>query len=165
MPVLGQLNIARLKVGWEDPVFADFRDALDPVNAAAETSPGFVWRLVDSAQEHPDLAAFEAEGWLVNLTAWESVEALRDFVRSPAHLAIMQRRGEWFEAVETHLVLWWLPDGERPTFHEAMARLRGLRAEGPTPSAFDFRRSFPPVQLADGKCYSDAPQTGSNEPP
>ncbi len=157
MPILAQMNIARMKLGWEDPDFKDFVDALDPVNASAEASPGFVWRLRTSAEGGPALVDFEQQGWLVNLSAWTSVEALRDFVRSPAHLAIMRRRAEWFRNVEVHLVLWWLADGETPRFEDALARLEHLRAHGPGPEAFDFRHPFGPVQLSGDACYSATP--------
>jgi hypothetical protein len=144
MPVLAQMNIARMALGWDDPEFADFREALGPVNREAERHPGFVWRLRDSKFDSPELVAFENEGWLVNLTAWRSIEQLRAFVRSPGHLAIMRRRAEWFTPVETHLVLWWLPDDRRPRFRDGMERLERLRREGPGPGAFDFRHPHPP---------------------
>ncbi|HYB22900.1 MAG TPA: DUF3291 domain-containing protein, partial [Solirubrobacteraceae bacterium] len=49
---------------------------------------------------------------------------------------------EWFERLELHLVLWWVPIGHRPTVAEAENRLEHLRAHGPTPAAFTFRRYF-----------------------
>ncbi len=146
MAVLAQLNIARMKVEWDDPSFADFRDALDPVNRSAETHPGFVWRLRSSAADSQALVDFENEGWLVNLSAWRGLEPLQAFIRSPGHLAMMRRRGEWFERVETHLVLWWLPEDQRPKFEDGMRRLERLRRDGPGPEAFDFRHPFPPLQ-------------------
>lgn len=144
MAVLAQLNIARLDVDWEAPEFADFRQALDPVNAAADNSEGFVWRLQAEPGQDPALDAFEAEGWLFNLTVWRSVEQLLAFVRSPAHLAIMRRRGEWFQSGESTTVLWWIDEDTRPSFSDAMERLERFRAHGPTASAFSFREPFPP---------------------
>lgn len=144
MALLAQLNIARLTVDWEAPEFADFREALDPVNASADVSEGFVWRLQSRPGDDPELDAFEAEGWLFNLTAWRSVEHLRAFVRSPGHLAIMRRRGEWFAPGQSTTVLWWMPEAARPTFGEAMERLERFRSHGSTPDAFSFSRRFPP---------------------
>lgn len=144
MAQLAQLNIARLAVDWEAPEFADFRNALDPVNASADNSEGFVWRLQAEPGEDTALDAFEAEGWLFNLTVWRSVEHLLDFVRSPGHLAIMRRRGEWFEIGKSVTVLWWVEEGERPTFTDAMKRLETFRNQGATPKAFSFSERFPP---------------------
>ena len=144
MVKLAQLNIARLDVDWEAPEFADFRDALDPVNAAADDSDGFVWRLQSEPGQDPALDAFEAEGWLFNLTVWRSVDHLLAFVRSPAHLAIMRRRGEWFRPGESATVLWWIDEDATPSFDEAMERLEHFRAHGPSPTAFSFSKRFPP---------------------
>lgn len=144
MAVLAQLNIARLAVDWEAPEFADFRDALDPVNASADVSDGFLWRLQAKPGEDPALDAFEAAGWLFNLTVWRSVDHLLDFVRSPGHLAIMRRRGEWFAPGQSTTVLWWMEEGATPGFSEAMDRLEHYREYGSTPFAFSFKERFPP---------------------
>ena len=143
MAALAQLNIARMKVAEDDPVFAPFLEMLDPVNQTAEASPGFRWRLVSGEDDCPELAAHEADGWLVNMSLWDSLESLQAFIRSPKHLSVMRRRKEWFSDVEVHLVLWWLPEGETPTFTDAMRRLEQLRAQGPSPEAFDFRHVYP----------------------
>lgn len=142
MPQLAQLNIARMKFAPDDPAMADFMAALDPVNASAEAAPGFVWRMVSGPDDPQAQRAFEADGWLLNISVWRSVSDLRRFVRSSAHLSIMARRSEWFEAVEFNLCLWWVTDGHRPSFDEAMTRLEHLRVHGPTPTAFDFRQGF-----------------------
>lgn len=144
MAHLAQLNIARLAVDWDAPEFVDFRRALDPVNASADVSEGFVWRLQSEPGDDPALDAFEAEGWLFNLTVWRSVEDLLAFVRSPAHLAIMRRRGEWFVPGESATVLWWMEEGDRPSFDEAMQRLARFRRHGSTTEAFTFGERFPP---------------------
>jgi hypothetical protein len=142
---LAQLNIARPIHDFESAEMADFVGALDSVNASAELSPGFVWRL-ESDPEHPEEDCIFGEAdWLVNLSVWESPEALLSFVRSGDHLAIMRRRREWFEPQpEATTVLWWVPAGQRPTVREAEQRLEHLRARGPTPHAFGFPNRFPP---------------------
>lgn len=142
---LAQLNIARMKFGMDDPAMADFVKALEPVNASADRHPGFVWRLESDADPAPDLAAFEAQGWLVNLSVWEDLASLQSFVTSDRHLAIMRRRAEWFTPQpEATLVLWWIEAGHTPGFGEAMARLESLRGQGAGPRAFTFREAFPP---------------------
>jgi hypothetical protein len=72
------------------------------------------------------------------------VEHLLAFVRSPGHQAIMRRRGEWFEPGRSATVLWWMEEGERPTFAEAMKRLEHYQKQGSTTEAFSFRERFPP---------------------
>lgn len=121
----------------------DFMAALDPVNALAEASPGFVLRMVSGPQDSPEQIAFEASGWLLNISVWAGLEDLRRFVRSEGHMAVMRRRAEWFNAVEVNLCLWWVDEGHRPDFAEAMQRLEYLREHGPSAQAFNFRSSFP----------------------
>ena len=42
---IAQLNVGRADAPLEDAVVADFMNWLDEINALAERSPGFVWRL------------------------------------------------------------------------------------------------------------------------
>jgi hypothetical protein len=141
---LAELNIAIMKEPLESPTMADFVANLDRINALAETSPGFVWRL---QTEEGDATALRplGEETLVNLSVWRDVGSLHDYVYRSAHVEIMRRRKEWFEKMrEAYAVLWWVPAGHRPTVAEAIARLDLLRAEGPTAEAFTFRQSFLP---------------------
>jgi hypothetical protein len=123
----------------------EFMEALDPVNAVADQSPGFVWRLQTEEGNATALHVFDDDGLIVNMSVWESIEALRGFVYStPAHLQVMRRRREWFERMEVYLALWWVPAGHIPTLAEAEERVTLLSAIGPSPEAFTFRRHFPP---------------------
>lgn len=145
MHQLAQLNIARSRYGKDDSAMRDFIDALDPVNATADQGPGFVWRLVSDDDDSPELAEFEASGWLVNMSVWESLENLKQFMTTPLHLSIMRRRAEWFiKQDQPTMVLWWVEPGHRPTFAEAMDRLEHLRLHGPGQAAFDFSHPYPP---------------------
>lgn len=139
---LAQLNIARMNYDWEDPEMQDFTEALDPVNAVADSSPGFVWRMVDD--EPGQNLIWDDPDWLVNLSVWEDLESLRTFIRSDLHLAVMRNRRKWFaEVAEAYVVLWWVPAGHKPSVAEAQARLEKLRSEGAGPEAFSFARPFP----------------------
>ena len=146
---LAQVNISRLLAPLDSPLLADFVAALDEVNAAGERAPGFVWRLQTEDGNATAIRAFDwdvgaSHGVIVNLTVWRSVEALADFAFSGAHLAIMRRRRRWFaRAAEATTALWWVPAGHRPSTDEAEDAVRHLRAHGPTPRAFTFRRPFP----------------------
>ncbi|MER7707011.1 DUF3291 domain-containing protein [Kitasatospora sp. NPDC097605] len=141
---LAQLNVATLSHPLDDPRIAPFVELLDPVNAAADGAPGFVWRLVgDGAADATGLRP-AGEDVIVNMSVWESPEALWDFTYRSGHLDVVRRRREWFERhVEAHLVLWWVPAGHRPSLDEALERLADLRANGPSPRAFTFASAYP----------------------
>lgn len=83
-------------------------------------------------------------GILVNMSVWESVEALGAYVDGEAHRAVLRRRREWFEHMkDAYAALWWIPRSHIPTVGEAEDRVRHLRAHGPTPYAFTLRTHFP----------------------
>lgn len=140
---LAQLNIATLLHPLDDPRIAPFVDLLDPVNADADAAPGFVWRLVgDSGADATDLRP-AGENVIVNMSVWETREALWDFTYRSGHLEVMRQRRDWFDRhVEAHLVLWWVPAGSVPTVEEALGRLADLRTNGPSPRAFTFTSSY-----------------------
>ena len=141
---LAQLNVARLVAPIDSPRLQDFVANLDPVNALAEGSPGFVWRLQDETGDATGFRPF-GDDIIVNLSVWRDVAALRSYVYQSAHTRLLRRRQEWFEPMEqAHLVLWWVAVGHRPSLEEAAARLDRLRTRGPTPRAFTLKRCFPP---------------------
>ncbi len=141
---IAQLNIARARAPLEDPLLADFVAQLDAVNALAEASPGFVWRLKSDSGNATDIRAYDDPLMIVNMSVWESIEALFDFAYRTSHTKVMNRRKEWFESLPgPHLVLWWIPAGTIPTVEEAKRRLDHLAAHGPTATAFTFKARFP----------------------
>ncbi|WP_106400448.1 DUF3291 domain-containing protein [Actinocorallia populi] len=144
---LAQYNIARLAAPLADAANRDFVANLDRVNALADESPGFVWRLVDEAGDgtfHP----YDDHQVIVTMSVWESRQALFDFTYRSGHLEFLRRRREWFGHSEAPtIVLWWVPDGHVPTVEEGKARLELLRAQGPTPEAFTFREDFEPAAV------------------
>jgi Domain of unknown function (DUF3291) len=149
---LAQVNIGRLAAPADSPQLAAFFDALDPVNAAADVAPGFVWRLQTEEGNATAIVAFQwdradSDGVLMNMSVWESIDALADFVYSDAHRAILRQRRSFFQAIrEATTCLWWVPEGERPSIQDAEDRIRHIREHGPTPYAFTFRHSFGPPE-------------------
>lgn len=140
---LAQVNIARPKGQPDSPVMADFMALLDPINELAERSPGFVWRLIDEgSNDATSLRIFDDDTQLVNMSVWESADALWDFVYASDHLAVMRRRREWFERMEMFMCLWWIEAGHEPPVSEAEERLTHLRDHGPTAHAFTFKQRF-----------------------
>ena len=145
---LAQLNVARARGPLDGPVMAEFMAALEPINGLGDASPGFVWRLQTDDGDATSLRPFDDDRMIVNLTVWESVEALADFVFRTHHADYLRRRREWFERLaEPETVLWWVPAGTIPTVEEAIARLHHLRAHGPTAEAFTFRTRMPAPAL------------------
>lgn len=141
---LAQLNIATMRGALDSPVMADFVAGLDEINAIAERSRGYVWRLETDDGNATALRPF-GDDVLVNLSLWTGLEELRSFVFDTMHAQFLRRRREWFERMDAaFVVLWWVPDGTRPTVDDARARLELLRTQGPSPEAFTIRTPFPP---------------------
>lgn len=146
---IAQINIGRAVGPVDGPQLAGFMALLDPINALADNSPGFVWRMQDEAGNNTSLRPYDDERIIVNMSTWESVDALWDFVYNSAHVEIFRRRREWFERFEsTYLGLWWVPAGTIPTVEDAKLRLASLDEHGPTPYAFTFKQRFAPEQVA-----------------
>ena len=140
---LAQLNIGRMLAAIDDPIMAEFVANLDRINALADGASGFVWRLQSNSGNATEFRPFADEMLIVNMSVWESLETLKDYVYKSAHAEIMRNRRQWFEKMdEVFTVLWWIPAGTIPTVEEAKARLESLRQHGETPYAFSFRRSF-----------------------
>ena len=142
---LAQLNVGRIVAPTDSPVLAEFMSALDGINALADRSPGFIWRLQGDNGNATQILPTPDPYFLINMSVWRSIESLFDFVYRSAHTHVMARRREWFEKpVEAYLVLWWVPAGYIPSTEEALARLAHLHASGPSPYAFTFRQHYPP---------------------
>lgn len=149
---LAQLNIGIIKGAMDSPVMADFAGNLGRINALADRSPGFVWRLQTEEGDATAIRPFDNDNMLVNMSVWRDLESLHKYVYSSAHVDVMRRRREWFERMpEAFLVLWWVPRDHRPSVAEAIAKLEALRAKGPTPDAFTFRQPFPAPDAADAQ--------------
>jgi hypothetical protein len=142
---LAQANVARMRAPLEDPVMDGFRSQLDRINAIADQSPGFVWRLQTAEGNATAIRAYEDDRILFNMSVWESLEALHHYVYRSDHVGPLRSRREWFEPFEGPiLVLWWIPAGHVPTIGEAQEKLQILKEQGPTQRAFTFRDAFPP---------------------
>jgi hypothetical protein len=142
---LAELNIARLHQPLDHPDTAEFVAALDHVNALAEASPGFVWRLTDeSGQSSSYVQTTDDPLDIINLSVWDTLEHLHDFVFRTGHTEYVRRRREWFQRVdEAYLVCWWVPADHVPTVDEALDRLARLRREGVSDDAFTMRDRRP----------------------
>ncbi len=141
---LAQVNIARMLAPLTDPVMAGFVVELDTINALADNSPGFLWRLQTSEGNATDIRPFEDDLILVNLSLWASPADLSAFVYKSRHRQVLQQRSQWFQRFDgPYLALWWVPSGHIPGVEEAKERLAYLRSHGETPYAFTFKKLFP----------------------
>jgi hypothetical protein len=139
---IAQLNVATLKAPLDSPELKDFVDNLDRINALAEGSDGFAWRLKGEGNDATSLSPL-GDNVIVNMSVWRDVAALKRYVYQSAHVEIMRRRREWFSRMaEAYMVLWWVTAGHRPTVAEAAARLEHLRKYGPSPEGFTFGEAF-----------------------
>jgi hypothetical protein len=142
---LAQINIGRIRASLDDPRMRAFVERLADINALADRAPGFVWRLQTPAGDATYLRPYDDDRIIVNMSVWESVETLKDFVYRSAHAEVMKQRRDWFERFESnYLALWWVPTGHRPGIDEAKKRLAHLEAHGPTEYAFTFKTIFDP---------------------
>jgi len=154
---LAQLNVGRLVAPLETEALAGFVEALEPINALADGYPGFVWRLQTDQGNATSIRPTEDDLFLINMSVWSSLETLRAFVYTTAHVQVLRQRRAWFEQLAAaHLVLWWVPAGQVPTVDEALDRLDRLRRGGPTPAAFTFRTPFEPEAALPGSPLVDA---------
>ncbi len=145
MPNIVQANVARMRAPLDDPLMAGFVEKLEPLNALADASPGFVWRLQTEEGDATEIDVFGDELILFNMSVWESIEALEAYVYRSSHVETMRKRSDWFERPDkSPFVLWWIEEGQIPTIEEGKARLEKLWADGPSADAFTFRTRFDP---------------------
>ena len=141
---IAQFNVARMIASLDDAVMRGFVDGLEPINTMADEGPGFIWRLKDDGGAATSIQVFEDEAILVNMSVWESMDALKEFVYRSAHLGFLRNKKAWFQPLaEPSLVLWWVRGGHIPTIAEGKQRLELLRTRGPSSEAFTFSQSFP----------------------
>jgi hypothetical protein len=148
---LAQANIARMRGGFSDGVMSGLSTRIEEMNALAEQSPGFVWRLKGADANSESLCVFadyfvpfDPERLFYNMSVWESIEALKDYAFKTQHAEMLKDKGSWIEHFERpHLALWWIPAGHVPTIAESAERLRSLDERGPTEFAFTFHATFP----------------------
>jgi hypothetical protein len=141
---LAQINIGRLVAPAVDPQVAGFFAELDRVNALAEASPGFVWRLTGEGNDATDLQPTPDPRTIVNMSVWRDAEALFAFVYRSAHTPVMAQRKNWFERYEgAYQALWWIAAGTVPSVEEGLSRLWMLDRFGPSAHAFTFKARYP----------------------
>lgn len=141
---LAQINVGRIRYPQDDSRMSGFMTRLDEINALADETPGFVWRLQSDSGNATDIEVSEDPQFIINMSVWKSVEALFAFVYKTAHRNILIQRRDWFEKpTALYQALWWIPKGHIPTPEEGLSRLALLNESGPSERAFNFKSNFP----------------------
>jgi heme-degrading monooxygenase HmoA len=141
---LAQINIGRLVAPLDDPRIAEFISLLAPVNALAERSPGYIWRLQTDSGNATEVPYNDDPFVIVNMSVWESIEALREFVYASHHIDVFRKRQQLFERMsQPNYCLWWVPAGHIPTVSEGRERLEHYQKHGATPFSFWFSKLYP----------------------
>ena len=134
---LAELNIGKFKYPTSDARMAGFMDNLDRVNALAERSPGFVWRLKGDNNNATDFRV--GDDYAVNLSVWTDAKSLENYVFKTVHAQFYKRNAEWFGVMEKpHMVFWPVAEGHQPSLSEAMDRLENYQKNGATEAAFGW---------------------------
>jgi hypothetical protein len=141
---LAQVNIGRLVAPIDDPRIAEFVAQLDPINALADQAPGFVWRLQSGSGNATDIPYNDDPSIMVNMSVWESLEALRNYAYKSDHMRVLRDRAKWFVKMDKPIYcLWWIPAGHIPSVGEGRERLEHYQKHGATPYSFWFSQEFP----------------------
>jgi hypothetical protein len=141
---LAQINIAKAVAEMDADVMQGFVSRLEEINSLADQAPGFVWRLQSGDGDATSINVFDDELMLINISVWDSLDALKAFVYRTVHVELIQDREAWFNKMgKAHQALWWIPVGHIPTEEEGKEKLAQIREHGPTRDAFTFGRSFP----------------------
>lgn len=142
---LAQFNIAKMKGLIDSSIMDGFRNSLDYVNAIAEKSPGFIWRLKDESGDATNIKVFNDEYLIVNMSVWKDIDSLFNYVYHSDHVEYFKRRKEWFHKMEKmHMVLWPVPEDHFPSPEEGKERLEHLIKHGESDYAFSFKQKHKP---------------------
>ncbi|MFN8528936.1 MAG: DUF3291 domain-containing protein [Anaerolineae bacterium] len=144
---IAQINVARRLAPLNDPVMAEFVAQLDKINALADISPGFVWRLKENLNDPTSIHVFEDEYILINMSVWESIDTLYQYAYYSAHADVFRKRSDWFSRLgKPNMALWWVPANHQPSELEGKTRLEHLQTHGASAYAFTFKERFDPVE-------------------
>ena len=144
---LAQINIGRILAPMGSEVMREFEENLDHINALAENSPGFVWRLKEENNNATSIKAFDDDFILINMSVWQNTQSLFDYVYNSQHKEFLKRRQKWFNRMtDLHMALWYIEEGQYPSIVQAIERLQHIRKHGESPYAFSFRKRFTEMQ-------------------
>ena len=142
IPHLAQVNVAKRLAPLDDPIMQDFINNLDKINAIADSSDGFIWRLQDEDKDEAE-SIFQDDSLIINMSIWENLDSLFNYTYNSGHIEVFKRKKEWFSKMKMmHMAFWYVPEGYEPTFQDAKDHLDYLNIHGDTPFAFSFKSKF-----------------------
>ena len=140
---LAQVNTAQAKAEMDTDTMHGFMSRLDEINAIADKADGFVWRLQSDDGDATSIRVFDDPLLLVNISVWEDIDSLKNYVYKSLHVELIRDREAWFNKMGAmHQALWWIPAGHIPSTQEAKEKLELLRENGPSQEAFTFGKAF-----------------------
>ena len=140
---IAQINIARMLAPIDSDTMSGFVARIDEINALADTADGFIWRLQGEEGNATALRVFADDMLIINMSVWESIDALHAYTYKSDHAQVFRRRKDWFSLMEKpHMALWYIPAGHIPTPDEAKHKLALIEKQGASPSAFTFVKRF-----------------------
>lgn len=152
---IAQVNIGRMLDTIDSETMSGFVARLDEINAIADDYEGFVWRLQTEEGDATAIRPYEDERIIVNMSVWESMDALFDFTYKSTHVELLKPRHSWFEHMkEMYMCMWWQPVDVIPTPEDAKHRLAYINQHGISPYAFNFKKRFTVDEL---KAYTVLP--------
>lgn len=158
---LAQVNTAKMNAELDDPIMSGFVRRLDEINLLAENSKGFVWRFQAETGNATYLRPFDDTRILFNMSVWETVEDLRNYVYVSNHVELLKSKANWFTKLgEPHLALWWIQNKHIPSVDEALEKLRFITAKGPSPYAFTFAKPYPKPNKALNRTRANDARSG-----
>lgn len=147
---IAEINIAKMiGLNINDPIMKEFVDNLEKVNDIAEASAGFVWRLKDDSYNATSFNPYNDEQIIINVSVWETIEALEYYMYKTFHSDFLRRRKEWFNTHgKASTAMWWIPVGQTPTLEEAIEKLDYLQIHGASDKVFNLRNKFSKPDLS-----------------
>jgi len=114
---LAELNVGYATYPLDDPRMSGFIDNLDTINALAERSLGFVWRMKSDSGNATDISVPGDAEIISNMSVWEDVASLGNYVFNTVHARFYERKEEWFQAMTSHhFVMWMVEDNHTLTW-------------------------------------------------
>ena len=145
---IAQINIAQAQDSMESETMNGFVERLDEINTLADKSPGFVWRLETEEGDATAIQAFDDPLMIVNMSVWENIESLKNYVYKSMHVELIRDRDAWFNKItKVHQALWWVPEGHIPSIEEGKKKLNYLQQHGSNDEVFTFAKPFPKSNL------------------
>jgi len=140
---IAQINIAQAQDSMDSETMKGFVERLDEINALADKSEGFVWRLETEEGDATAIQAFDDPLMIVNMSVWEDIESLKNYVYKSMHVELIRDRDAWFNKItKIHQALWWIPKDHIPSVEEGKEKLNHLQQHGPGEGAFTFAKGF-----------------------